>query len=109
MRHVSFDISGVAGFGDWRNKKELIAKRIREVGIERIVWGSDGAFGSGITPAEGIAAYQELPLTPVRFRSINANLTPYMRKGRMRPQDPMAARRDDWRNPMRLARGTVFP
>jgi predicted TIM-barrel fold metal-dependent hydrolase len=76
MQHVYFDICGVAGLGHWR---DLIATRIREVGIERIVWGSDGAFGGGMTPGEALAAYQQLPLTPGEFRTIDRNANPYMR------------------------------
>lgn len=31
VSHIYFDISGVAGLGQWKNKKELIALRIRQV------------------------------------------------------------------------------
>jgi predicted TIM-barrel fold metal-dependent hydrolase len=79
MRHVYFDICGVAGLGSWQDKKDLIARRIREIGIQRIVWGSDGAFGEGMTPAESLQAYRQLPLTPEEFRTIDSNITPYMR------------------------------
>jgi uncharacterized protein len=76
---VYFDICGVAGLGHWQDKKELIATRIRQVGVKRIVWGSDGAFGGGMTPAEALKAYRELPLSEDEFRTIDGNLTPYMR------------------------------
>ncbi len=79
MRHVYFDICGVAGLGRWQDKKDLIAKRIREIGIKRIVWGSDGAFGGGMTPTQALEAYRELPLTPGEFHTIDTNVTPYMR------------------------------
>jgi predicted TIM-barrel fold metal-dependent hydrolase len=79
MRHVYFDICGVAGLGQWQDKKELIAKRIRQIGTKRIVWGSDGAFGAGMEPAQALQAYRELPLTPEEFRTVDTNITPYMR------------------------------
>lgn len=79
MAHVYFDICGVAGLGHWEDKKELIATRIRQVGVKRIVWGSDGAFGGGMTPAEALKAYRELPLSKDEFRTIDTNLTPYMK------------------------------
>jgi predicted TIM-barrel fold metal-dependent hydrolase len=79
MAHVWFDICGVAGIGHWQEKKELIVTRIRQVGVKRIVWGSDGAFGGGMTPAEALKAYRELPLTSEEFHTIDTNLTPYMR------------------------------
>jgi predicted TIM-barrel fold metal-dependent hydrolase len=79
MAHVFFDICGVAGLGQWQEKKSLIALRIRQIGIKRILWGSDGAFGGGMTPAEALHAYRELPLTKHEFHTIDTNLAPYMR------------------------------
>jgi predicted TIM-barrel fold metal-dependent hydrolase len=78
MAHVYFDISGVAGLGHWENKKNQIAMRIREVGVARILWGSDGAFGGGLTPEQALRAFQELPLSKLEFQTIYGNLTPYM-------------------------------
>ncbi len=68
MAHVYFDISGVAGLGHWQEKKDLIAKRIRQVGVKRILWGSDGAFGGGLTPKEALRDFEELPLSKEEFR-----------------------------------------
>jgi predicted TIM-barrel fold metal-dependent hydrolase len=79
MANVYFDICGVAGIGQWNEKKDLIAKRIRQIGVSRILWGSDGAFGGGMTPAQALHAYRELPLTINEFRTIDANIAPYMR------------------------------
>jgi predicted TIM-barrel fold metal-dependent hydrolase len=79
MAHVYFDISGVAGLGHWAEKKDLIAKRIRQVGVKRILWGSDGAFGGGMTPQQAVDAFQELPLSKQEFQTIYGNVTPYMR------------------------------
>lgn len=69
----------MAGLGHWRDKKDRIAMRIRQVGVKRILWGSDGAFGGGMTPEEALDAFQELPLSKSEFRTIYGNLTPYMR------------------------------
>ena len=79
MAHVYFDISGVAGIGHWEGKKDLIAARIRQIGVRRILWGSDGAFGGGMTPAQALSAFQQLPLSAQEFRTIYTNLAPYMR------------------------------
>jgi predicted TIM-barrel fold metal-dependent hydrolase len=79
VQQLYFDICGVAGLGHWQAKKALIAERIREIGVQRILWGSDGAFGGGITPQRALDAYRELPLSPGEFRTIDTNLTPYMR------------------------------
>lgn len=79
MAHVYFDISGVAGLGHWEDKKDRIATRIRQVGVKRILWGSDGAFGGGMTPEQGLRAFQALPLSKQEFQTIYGNMTPYMR------------------------------
>ena len=42
MSHVYFDISGITGIGHWQGKSELIASRIRQLGLGRILFGSDG-------------------------------------------------------------------
>jgi hypothetical protein len=47
--------------------------------VERILWGSDGAFGGGMTPAQALRAFQQLPLSKQEFQTIDGNLTPYMR------------------------------
>ena len=79
MKRVYFDISGVAGVGDWRERKAVIVERMREIGLDRILWGSDGAFGGGMTPEEALAALRELPLTDSEFKTISTNIAPYLR------------------------------
>jgi predicted TIM-barrel fold metal-dependent hydrolase len=79
MARVYFDISGVAGLGEWQSKKDLIAARMRQIGLKRILWGSDGAFGGGMTPAQALRAFQQLPLSTREFQTIYTNLAPYMR------------------------------
>ena len=78
MANVYFDICGVAGLGRWKEKKALIAQRIRQIGITRVLWGSDGAYGGGMTPAQALQAYRTLPLTSEEFRIIGTNVAPYM-------------------------------
>jgi predicted TIM-barrel fold metal-dependent hydrolase len=79
MAHVYFDVSGVAGLGHWEEKKDLIATRIRQVGVKRVLWGSDGAFGGGMTPQQAVDAFQKLPLSKSEFQTIYGNVTSYMR------------------------------
>ena len=43
MAHVYFDVSGVVGYGQWQEKVSLLVTRIRQLGAERILYGSDGA------------------------------------------------------------------
>jgi predicted TIM-barrel fold metal-dependent hydrolase len=79
VANLYFDICGVAGLGQWQSKKGLIAQRIREIGVDRILWGSDGAFGGGVTPQQALDSYRQLPLTTAEFHTIDTNLAPYMR------------------------------
>ncbi|WP_263415421.1 amidohydrolase family protein [Terriglobus albidus] len=79
VAHIYFDISGVAGLGDaWEGNKEEIALRIRQVGVRRVLFGSDGAW-TGFTPVKAIAAYRQLPLTKDEMSVIDNNLAPYMK------------------------------
>jgi predicted TIM-barrel fold metal-dependent hydrolase len=79
MKHVYFDVSGVAGLGKWKEKAGVIATRIRQLGVERLLFGSDGAGNGNLTPKEAWAAFRQLPLTQVEFHAIEQNITPYMR------------------------------
>jgi predicted TIM-barrel fold metal-dependent hydrolase len=79
MARVYFDVSGVAGLGQWVEKANLIATRIRQLGVGRILYGSDGARGSNPSPREAWAAFRRLPLSDVEFRTIENNVAPYMK------------------------------
>jgi len=79
LAHVYFDVSGVAGLGKWTEKMELIATRIRQLGVGRILYGSDGAGGGNLSPREAWAAFRKLPLSDAEFRTIEKNVAPYMK------------------------------
>lgn len=79
MAHVYFDVSGVAGLGRWLDKVSLVAKRIRELGVERILYGSDGAGGGNLTPRDAWRSFRQLPLSDVEFRTIESNVAAYLR------------------------------
>ena len=79
MARVYFDISGVTGIGDWKEKRELITRRVRELGLRRVLYGSDGAV-AGNTPLEHWTRFRQLPFTEAEFRTIEANIAPYMKK-----------------------------
>jgi predicted TIM-barrel fold metal-dependent hydrolase len=79
MARVYFDVSGVTGLGNWKNKVSLVAKRIRELGVGRILYGSDGAGGGNLTPREAWRVFRQLPLSDDEFGRIANNIAPYMR------------------------------
>jgi predicted TIM-barrel fold metal-dependent hydrolase len=74
-----FDITNVAGLGNWEPKKDLIAKRARELDLSRILFGSDGNFGGGVSPSKALSDFHRLPFSDAEFRTIETNITPYMR------------------------------
>lgn len=78
MTNVYFDISGITGIGQWKEKGELIATRVRQLGLGRVLYGSDGAV-PGNTPREYWTRFRQLPLTDAEFRSIEGNIAPYMK------------------------------
>jgi predicted TIM-barrel fold metal-dependent hydrolase len=79
MAHVYFDISGIAGYGKWMDHADQIVARIRQLGIGRILYGSDSARGGGLSPHDAWAAFRKLPLTDDEFRAIANNVAPYMK------------------------------
>jgi predicted TIM-barrel fold metal-dependent hydrolase len=79
LAHVYFEVSGVAGVGAWRQRQDLIVARIRQIGVDRILYGSDGAAGPGRSPREAWRSFTELPLTDAEIRTVAGNVASYMR------------------------------
>jgi hypothetical protein len=73
-----FDVSGVAGLGEWPKPAARVAERIRQIGVDRILWGADGSAG-GNTPAAAWKAFIDTPLTPAEIETIRTNVAPYLR------------------------------
>jgi predicted TIM-barrel fold metal-dependent hydrolase len=57
----------------------VVVRRIRQVGVERVLYGSDAALGSNLRPREGWATFRRLPLTPEELAQIASNVAPYFR------------------------------
>jgi uncharacterized protein len=74
-----FDVSTVAELDIPPATAALLARRIRQVGIDRVVYGSDAAVGDNLRPREGWAAFRRLPLTEDEFAQIAGNVAPYLR------------------------------
>ena len=56
-----------------------IASRIRRLGVQRVLFGSDASTGGALTPRAVWEAFRKLPLTEAEFRTIAANVPPYLR------------------------------
>ena len=77
-KHLYFDVTAVARPGA-ADQAHLVATRIRQLGLHRILYGSDAASGANLPPREGWAAFRKLPLTEAELQVIAANVPPYMR------------------------------
>ena len=78
MKHVYFDASGIIGVEKPSDKLNLIASRIRQIGVNRVLYGSDGALPPAYTPKKAWEAFRRLPLTDEEFKIIANNRAPYM-------------------------------
>ena len=57
----------------------LIAQRIRQLGVQRVLLGSDSPTEESFAPKAAWAAFRPLPLTEAEFQTIAGNVPPYMR------------------------------
>jgi len=79
VRNVWFDASAVVRPGMTGAELERIALRIREVGVARVLYGSDAPVSAAMYPKVGWEGFQRLPLTPAELRTIARNIAPYMK------------------------------
>jgi predicted TIM-barrel fold metal-dependent hydrolase len=77
-RRLWFDVASCAN-GVTPEQAALLVRRIRQVGVERILYGSDAAAGGNLAPREAWAAFRRLPLTGRELRRIARNVAPYLR------------------------------
>jgi predicted TIM-barrel fold metal-dependent hydrolase len=78
-RRLWFDVTSVVDTGISPANAALVARRVRQVGVERILFGSDAAVGENLRPRESWAAFRQLPLTDDEIARIADNLAPYFR------------------------------
>jgi len=76
-RRLWFDVTTVVDRNISAANAALVAKRIRQVGIGRVLYGSDAAVGDNLRPREGWAGFRRLPLTEGEFERIAKNMAPY--------------------------------
>lgn len=78
-RRLWFDVAGCVDANISSGNAALVTKRIRQVGVKRILYGSDAAAGPNLRPRESWAAFRRLPLTKAEFNQIAKNVAPYLR------------------------------
>jgi predicted TIM-barrel fold metal-dependent hydrolase len=77
VRHLYFDASGIPITGMWEQSAPLLIKRMRQIGMSRILFGCDSPI-PGNSPSEFLERWRKLPLTGDEFRSIESNVAPYL-------------------------------
>lgn len=78
-RRLWFDVAGCVDRNISPANAALVTKRIRQVGLKRILYGSDAAAAPDRRPRESWAAFRRLPLTEAEFNQIARNVAPYLR------------------------------
>jgi predicted TIM-barrel fold metal-dependent hydrolase len=80
MANVLFDLTTVIDESLTDETVALVATRIRQIGLERIVYGSDTAVPSRPPPVLAWAIFRRrIPLTDDEVRAIADNVAPYLR------------------------------
>jgi len=79
MRDVYFDVATIVARETTTEEAALVAKRVRQVGASRVLYGSDlsppgGSIGSGWEIFR-----ERVPLTDAEFRTIAGNVTSFAR------------------------------
>lgn len=80
-RNLWFDVTTVAVPGNSAETSALLVKRIRQIGVKRILYGSDASVGSNpnLRPREAWEAFSRLELTKKEIKAIAGNVAPYLR------------------------------
>jgi predicted TIM-barrel fold metal-dependent hydrolase len=80
MKNVYTDVASMVTRNTPPETLELVAKRLRQFGLQRVLFGSDRSPGFGNdSPKDAWEAFRRLPLTEKEFRIIAENVAPYMR------------------------------
>jgi hypothetical protein len=76
-----FDVTTVAVPGNSAEASALLVRRIRQIGVKRILYGSDAAVGSNpnLLPREAWDAFRRLELSEKEIKTIAGNVAPYFR------------------------------
>jgi predicted TIM-barrel fold metal-dependent hydrolase len=77
-RRLSFDVASIVDADISPGTAERVVSFLRQVGPDRILYGSDAAVGTNLRPREGWAAFRRLPLTSAELATIANNVAPYL-------------------------------
>lgn len=78
-RNLYFDVASIATPDISPAHAREMVERIRKVGADKILYGSDAATPTNMKPREAWAAFRALPLTDAELRQIAGNVAVYLR------------------------------
>jgi predicted TIM-barrel fold metal-dependent hydrolase len=78
-RQLWFDVASIAQDDTTPEAAALLARRLRQIGMARVLYGTDSAQGENLRPRAAWAAFRKLPLTEAEFRQVAGNLAPYFK------------------------------
>jgi len=80
-RHLYFDVSDAALAVSTPELAKVIAERIRQIGLDRMLYGSDAAFDNHPDAQASWTAFRNgIPLSAAEFDKIAHNVAPYLRE-----------------------------
>ena len=78
-RRLYFDVTDAALVASTPELAQVVADRIRQIGLDRILYGSDAAFSNHPDPGGSWAAFRKgIPLSADEFEKIAHNVAPYL-------------------------------
>jgi predicted TIM-barrel fold metal-dependent hydrolase len=78
-RNLWFDVASVVDRDITPADAAEVARRVRQIGVERVLYGTDAAQGRNLRPRDAWAAFLRLPLSEREFARIARNVPPYFR------------------------------
>ncbi|QOY92863.1 amidohydrolase family protein [Massilia sp. UMI-21] len=79
MRQVWIDATSLARPGLSAADARRLMRRLRQVGMERVLYGSDAAVGVDVRPRDAWASFRSLPLTEAEAARVAGNVMSYLR------------------------------
>lgn len=79
-RNLFFDFGGLVTRETSREQTHLMAERMRQIGFDKIVYGSDGQPPNHPTAEHWLQTWGKLPLSEDEFSKIAVNVAPYLQR-----------------------------
>jgi predicted TIM-barrel fold metal-dependent hydrolase len=79
VRRVTYDVTPIVLKDMTPEQVARLVARIRQLGPERVLYGTDAATPQNLSPKDSWELFRRLPLTEAEFKQIASNVTPYMR------------------------------